>query len=246
MKRLDGEIISYNATQRCGYIQVEGYPLILYCLTDLPTGYIPPTVGEKLNFIFNDDEGHIYASDIVRPEIKPPQGVKAKLKGIQHAARIYFYEQPKTRQKKIIIAAISLLILCITLIMYASVSSYQNYQQRKAEQFQREQQQAINQQRAALGDLQEGGLSEEAKRNLDAKVYGTVRERSDTVTRGIDKLNGLLPVSSGRFKCDERKYCHEMRSYEEALYFQRHCRGTRLDNNGNGVPCENDIRWLKK
>ncbi|KGT48259.1 excalibur calcium-binding domain-containing protein [Acinetobacter sp. HR7] len=37
-----------------------------------------------------------------------------------------------------------------------------------------------------------------------------------------------------------------MRSYEEALYFQRHCRGTRLDNNGNGVPCENDIRWLKK
>lgn len=244
--QLNGEIISFNAHQRRGYIYTEGYPEILYRQIDLPLGYILPNIGEKLSFTLNDKDGNLFASDITRPEIQVTPGYKAKLKAIQHHLSMLYLEQPKSKRKQIWMGAIAICVLSLALLVYAISSTFQEFQQNKTQQFQLVQQQAIEQQRAELGEIAEPGLSEEARRNLDAKVYGTVRERSATVTAGIDKLNGLQPASSGKFKCDERKFCHEMRTYSEALYFQKHCRGARLDNNGNGIPCENDIRWIKK
>ena len=44
--------------------------------------------------------------------------------------------------------------------------------------------------------------------------------------------------SESNFNCDGRKYCSQMKSYEEALYFLRHCPGTQMDGDGDGIPCE--------
>ena len=41
-----------------------------------------------------------------------------------------------------------------------------------------------------------------------------------------------------KYKCDKRKYCSQMRSYEEAKYFLDHCRGVKMDGDGDGIPCE--------
>ena len=43
---------------------------------------------------------------------------------------------------------------------------------------------------------------------------------------------------AGSFACDGRTYCSEMRSCEEAVYFIRHCPGTKMDGDGDGIPCE--------
>lgn len=40
------------------------------------------------------------------------------------------------------------------------------------------------------------------------------------------------------FKCDGRTRCAQMTSCEEATYFLRHCPGTEMDGDGDGVPCE--------
>ncbi len=45
----------------------------------------------------------------------------------------------------------------------------------------------------------------------------------------------------GELRCDGRRYCTQMRSCEEATWFLRHCPDTRLDGDGDGVPCES--RW---
>jgi len=45
-------------------------------------------------------------------------------------------------------------------------------------------------------------------------------------------------TSSGRFKCDGRTYCSEMTSCAEATFFIRNCPNTKMDGNGDGVPCE--------
>ena len=42
----------------------------------------------------------------------------------------------------------------------------------------------------------------------------------------------------GKFFCDGRHYCSQMTSCEEATYFLRHCPGTEMDGDGDGVPCE--------
>lgn len=40
------------------------------------------------------------------------------------------------------------------------------------------------------------------------------------------------------YSCDGKVYCSEMTSCEEARYYQKHCPGTRMDGDGDGVPCE--------
>jgi len=42
----------------------------------------------------------------------------------------------------------------------------------------------------------------------------------------------------GRYSCDGRHYCSQMTSCDEATYFLRHCPGTEMDGDGDGVPCE--------
>ena len=44
-----------------------------------------------------------------------------------------------------------------------------------------------------------------------------------------------MPTS---FACDNRAYCYEMTSCEEAIYFFTRCGQTGLDADGDGIPCE--------
>ena len=41
-----------------------------------------------------------------------------------------------------------------------------------------------------------------------------------------------------RFSCDGRQHCSQMRSCEEATFFIRNCPNTKMDGDGDGVPCE--------
>ena len=40
------------------------------------------------------------------------------------------------------------------------------------------------------------------------------------------------------FSCDGRQHCSQMRSYEEARFFIRNCPNTKMDGDGDGIPCE--------
>ena len=45
------------------------------------------------------------------------------------------------------------------------------------------------------------------------------------------------PLESG-FRCDGRNRCPQMRSCAEARWVLRHCPDTRMDGDGDGIPCE--------
>lgn len=40
------------------------------------------------------------------------------------------------------------------------------------------------------------------------------------------------------FRCDGREYCSQMRSYEEAKFFNDNCPNTKMDGDNDGIPCE--------
>lgn len=46
------------------------------------------------------------------------------------------------------------------------------------------------------------------------------------------------PERASRYRCDGRTHCSEMRSCAEATYFIQHCPSTKMDGDGDGVPCE--------
>ncbi len=59
------------------------------------------------------------------------------------------------------------------------------------------------------------------------------------------KLSNSLPGSSAkkkdaskRYSCQGKIHCSEMTSCEEAKFYQRNCPGTKMDGDGDGIPCE--------
>ncbi|HHX35109.1 MAG TPA: excalibur calcium-binding domain-containing protein [Gammaproteobacteria bacterium] len=55
--------------------------------------------------------------------------------------------------------------------------------------------------------------------------------------------NILAPAPTSQFSCDGRTHCSQMRSCAEATYFLRNCPNTKMDGDGNGVPCER--QWCR-
>jgi cold shock CspA family protein len=47
-----------------------------------------------------------------------------------------------------------------------------------------------------------------------------------------------LPPASSSSSCDGRTMCSQMTSCAEATYFIRNCPNTKMDGDGDGVPCE--------
>jgi hypothetical protein len=46
------------------------------------------------------------------------------------------------------------------------------------------------------------------------------------------------------YQCDGRKHCSQMTSYEEAVYFNKHCPDTKMDGDHDGTPCEKQFnKW---
>ena len=40
------------------------------------------------------------------------------------------------------------------------------------------------------------------------------------------------------YSCEGKVYCSEMTSCEEAMFYLRNCSGTKMDGDGDGIPCE--------
>ena len=66
-------------------------------------------------------------------------------------------------------------------------------------------------------------------------------EKSFRTAAAVSAPNKVAPaapkISSG-FSCDGRRYCSQMKSCAEANYFLANCPGTKMDGDGNGIPCE--------
>lgn len=63
----------------------------------------------------------------------------------------------------------------------------------------------------------------------------------------VADLGFSIPQTAGdnhqKFTCDGRQHCGQMNSRAEAVYFIRNCPDTKMDGDGDGVPCENDSRF---
>jgi len=64
--------------------------------------------------------------------------------------------------------------------------------------------------------------------------------------KGHSQAQGVQPekqqASSSRFSCGGKRYCREMSSCDEARFYLHHCGLSRLDGDGDGVPCEKICR----
>jgi cold shock CspA family protein len=46
------------------------------------------------------------------------------------------------------------------------------------------------------------------------------------------------------FQCQGKVWCSQMSSYEEAIFYVQNCPGTKMDGDGDGIPCEQQFnKW---
>jgi len=72
--------------------------------------------------------------------------------------------------------------------------------------------------------------------------YGHFRKQQPVeplaVPSGLTRATPGIEPAAQRFTCDGRTRCPQMRSCAEAMYFIQHCPNTKMDGDGDGVPCE--------
>lgn len=63
------------------------------------------------------------------------------------------------------------------------------------------------------------------------------QENTPVKTQVLPEIKRQQPDSSP-YRCDGRQYCSQMTSCEEAKWFVRNCSDTKMDGDGDGIPCE--------
>ena len=65
------------------------------------------------------------------------------------------------------------------------------------------------------------------------KTNGTHEHSATSISNSAIKAQ-----NTERYSCAGKVYCSEMTSCSEAKFYQRNCPGTKMDGDGDGIPCE--------
>lgn len=230
----EGKIKTYNEERGFGFIEIAGESKDLFFhIKDFPNKNVPPKVGESLKFLKVQDAGKFKADHIVRLDIsyqKTPSKIVSQHNDLQ-IERAVPYRQPKNSVLSKLITGIGLIIIVIlAVLVYGKYQNYKIQKQQQLEHLMQEQKRLVSEQRAALGNLPEQGLSEQGRKNLEVSTNTPIRSTASSTS-----------VSSP-YQCDGRTHCSQMRSYDEAVFFLRNCPGTQMDGNHDGVPCERQFK----
>lgn len=236
----EGKIKTYNEDRGFGFIQIEGQSKDLFFhVKDFPNKNVPPRIGEKLKFLIVEDNGKFKADHIVRLDIKQEVPVAQNNdlhEDIETKASPRYEKKKLSTTSKIITISGLVIIVILAVLIYNKYQSYQVQKQQKLEGLIVEQQRIVEQ-RAAQGDLAMQGLSEQGRKNLENR--GTeLRSQNNPIN---SKTSETVSPSMSQFKCDGREHCSQMGSYEEALFFIRNCPNTKMDGDGDGIPCESQF-----
>lgn len=187
-----------------------------------------------------EDNGKFKADHIVRLDIKSKVAIEQnddQYEDPEIPTSPHYEKAKSSTTSKIIKLSGFFIILTLAGLVYNQYQSYQIQKQQKLEELILEQQRMSlsSEQRKAILPIQ--GLSEQGRKNLEN--HGTdLRSQVNSVNL---KTLEMISSSFSQFKCDVREHCSQMSSYEEALFFIRNCPNTKMDGDGDGIPCESQF-----
>lgn len=227
----EGKIKSYHAERGFGFIDVVGNTKDLFFHSrDFPQPHIAPRIGEKLQFIIVEQQGKFKAERIVRLELGTMQPPPASASLVRPSHRLTAKPQKTVCKSKYLIVLGLLMVAGLVIFAYTKYQNSQQQKQLRTQQLIEAQRHIVEEQRRAQGDL-----PRRAEREHSAVGRQTAPGHS-TAAHPAPAKPSVQTVS--QFRCDGRTHCSQMRSYEEAVFFLNNCPGTKMDGNGDGIPCE--------
>ena len=96
--------------------------------------------------------------------------------------------------------------------------------------------------RSSLGSLLASGLTLAFLGFIGYQIYQFAAAKFTPKQPNTPKAAPFSATSNAsKYRCDGRTHCSQMTSCEEATWFLRNCAGTKMDGNGDGVPCEQQL-----
>ncbi|WP_336041359.1 cold shock domain-containing protein [Acinetobacter dispersus] len=230
---LEGKIKKYNSERGFGFIEVESkQDDIFFHITDFPKIAGEPKLGERLKFLLVEDKGKFKATNIVRLDLKDSASTYVSSSNDTiHKIVDFNTTQSSTKSGKIFTVIGLIIIVILAGLVFQKYQSYQQSKALKTAQLIDEQKRIVEEQRKAIGDLPVLKLSDKTERALQHDQVQPIQAvRSTTTIRD-------------HFTCDGREHCSQMTSRAEAEFFNKNCPNTKMDGDGDGIPCENDSRW---
>ena len=79
--------------------------------------------------------------------------------------------------------------------------------------------------------------------HFDRRTQRDAAARAEATAQSLEALQQRAPAVPAQplaslYRCDGRQHCSQMTSCSEAKFFLQNCPGTKMDGNGDGVPCE--------
>jgi hypothetical protein len=74
------------------------------------------------------------------------------------------------------------------------------------------------------------------------QLFSGMVAKPGSVRRSTPEQVHVKATSTGKGQCVGKRYCNEMASCEDAKRYLRQCRLSKLDRDGDGVPCESLCR----
>lgn len=245
----EGKIKSYNTDRGFGFIQQDQSKDLFFHITDLPSRHVEPKIGENVKYIIAEDQGKFKAVNIVRLDLKQDVPISNSVNQTDDEFERNFspvqssphYEANKSNRKSMILTIIGLIVIVIlTVVVYGKYQQYQEKKQQHLQELMLQNEKIVQEQRKALGDVTNRGLSEQGKRNLYGTASTDTTDSKVEISQATENYSNQAStrVEKIQFACDGRTHCSQMRSYEEAVFFNSHCPNTKMDGNNDGEPCE--------
>ena len=77
---------------------------------------------------------------------------------------------------------------------------------------------------------------------IAAFIYNEVPKRgSYTAPTTMPIAEVKTDINEPQFQCQGKEWCSQMSSYEEAVFYLRNCPNTKMDGDGDGIPCESQF-----
>lgn len=246
----EGKIKSYNVERGFGFIQQDQAQDLFFHISDFPSRHIEPRVGENLKYRIEADRGKFKAVNIIRLDLKKEQSTHEQINPSfeSRSDRVNDQATPHDTAKgtvwgsKIFSMIGLIVILVLAVAVYGKYQQYQEQKQLHLQQLMQENENIVKEQRKAQGDLPDRVLTEQGEKNL----YGTASTQAQSVVQytaqAPSSSDTPRAVEKAQFSCDGRTHCSQMRSYEEAVFFNNNCPNTKMDGNNDGEPCERQFK----
>lgn len=212
--RTQGSLIKWNADRGFGFIRTRDSGIEVFVhVSEFPRSGRAPQIGDILHFeITTDPEGRKRAKAVA---FDTPGGAELTLARIERtpAARTPAASDPHGHRQD----------------------------PRRDAHFQRPRRQKPRRESSGLGSKVVVGTLLLGGAVFAYQKFASLQTPAVDMPQIQSAQTSAAPVAANNYVCDGRQHCSQMRSCEEATWFIRNCPNTKMDGEGDGIPCEQQL-----